>query len=320
MWNQKTEARSCEDLIREFRQKAPPGPCTKIPMVAAAHKDVYNICAPFVDEGETVIAGRVESRDEEIANVVFFYERDSLWIPRPHARHFVMQDPFVTRIHHQLVFGGVEVQTEATDPNAIVGWRTVFYHGASVAELDRLAVGPPGMKDIRLIQLRDGRIGLFTRPMHTGHPGADIGFRIINRLEDLTESAMLGADLLRGQFTENEWGGVGEAHALQNGAIGVVGHIAYRSADGHLHYYAYTFAINPRTGATTAPKIIAERQNFPQGPAKRWNVVDVVFSGGLRHRAHGRANLYAGVSDTEAYVINIPDPFLDYETLPMDMN
>ncbi len=317
MWNQKTEAMSCEALIREFRQKSPPGASTKLAMVAAPHKDVYNICAPFVDEGEMVIAGRVESRDEEISEVVFFNERDGVWMPRAHSGRLVLQDPFVTRIHHQLVFGGVQVQTQATDPKAIVGWRTVFYHGASLAELEPLAVGPQGMKDIRMIQLRDGRIGVFTRPMRGVRPGADIGFRIINRLEDLSESILIGADLLRGQFAENEWGGVGEAHALQNGAVGTVGHIAHRSADGHLHYYAYTFAINPLTGATTAPRIIAERQNFPPGPAKRWNLVDVVFSGGLRHRVRGRADLYVGVSDTEAYIINIADPFLDYETLPM---
>ncbi len=317
MWNQHTEARSCEDLIREFRRKTPPGPCTKLSMVAAGHKDVYNICAPFVDEGEAVIAGRVESRDEEIAEVVFFCERGGIWTPRPDTRRFTMQDPCVTRVHHQLVFGGVEVQTQETDSKTIVGWRTVFYHGESVAELELLAVGPPGMKDIRMIQLRDGRIGLFTRPMRGVRPGADIGFLIINRLEDLSESTMLGADLLRGQFAENEWGGVAEAHALQNGAIGAVGHIAYQSANGHLHYYAYTFAINPLTGATTSPQIIAERRNFPYGPAKRWNLRDIVFSGGLRHRSRSRANLYVGISDTEAYIINIPDPFLDYETLPM---
>lgn len=317
MWDQKTEARSCQDLVGEFRRKAAPGPCTKLSMLEAAHKDVYNICAPFVDEGETVIAGRVESRDEEIAEIVFFWERGSIWTPRPHTRRFAMQDPFVTRVHHQLVFGGVEVQTKEPGSKTILSWRTVFYRGTSIANLELLAVGPPGMKDIRLIQLRDGRIGLFTRPMRGVRPGADIGFRILDRLEDLGESAMLGADLLRGQFTENEWGGVAEAHALQNGAIGAVGHIAYKSADDLLHYYAYSFAMNPLTGATTAPKIIAERRNFPDGPAKRENLGDIVFSGGLRHRSHGRANLYVGVSDTEAYIINIPDPFLDDETLPM---
>lgn len=51
--------------------------------------------------------------------------------------------------------------------------------------------------------------------------------------------------------------------------------------------------------------------------ARRENFGDIVFSGGLRHRSHGRVNLYGGISDTEAYIINIPDPFLNYETLPM---
>jgi hypothetical protein len=223
-----------------------------------------------------------------------------------------MQDPFVTRIHQQLVVGGVKIQTNAADPATIVGWHTALYHGPSLASLKPLAVGPPGR-----IQLSDGRIGLFTRPMRRDNRGADIGFRVLDRLKDLSFETMLDARVLRGQFIEGEWGGVGEAHALQNGAIGTVGHIACRSADGHLHYYAYTFAINPLTGDTTAPQIIAERQNFPPGPAKRWNLVDVVLSGGLRHRCRGRAELYVGISDTESYHINIADPFLDYETLPL---
>ncbi len=318
IWNQRTEAKTCEALLHEFRQKTPPGAGAKIPIVDGTARDVYNISAPFVDEGQTVFAGRVEPRDEEIAEVVFFHKRNRVWIPRPRTRRFVMQDPFVTRIHHQLVFGGVEVETLVANPKTIVGWRTVFYRGASIATLEPFAVGPRGMKDIRLVELHDGRIGVFTRPMDATEPGADIGFFIIERLEDLSEATILNAELFRGQFAENEWGGVGEAHSLSNGVLAVLGHIAYRSSDGHLHYYAYTFATNPITQSTTSPQIIAERKNFPTGPAKRSDLEDVVFSGGLRNRRRGRATLYVGVSDTEACTIDIPDPFLAYETLPVE--
>ena len=62
-------------------------------------------------------------------------------------------------------------------------------------------------------------------------------------------------------------------------------------------------------------KIIAVRSDFPEGPAKRPDLVDVIFSGGLIRKDHGLADLYVGASDKEAYCIEITDPFIEIETL-----
>jgi hypothetical protein len=65
----------------------------------------------------------------------------------------------------------------------------------------------------------------------------------------------------------------------------------------------------------TPIKIIASRSEFPEGPAKRSDLVDILFSGGLVRLDGGKAKLYTGVSDTEAHVLTIEDPFLEYENL-----
>jgi len=73
------------------------------------------------------------------------------------------------------------------------------------------------------------------------------------------------------------------------------------------------FVFDPRNRAFTDMRIIAERSDFIAGPAKRPDLVDVVFSGGLVRKGDGTADLYAGISDAEAHKITIPDPFLKYE-------
>jgi hypothetical protein len=55
--------------------------------------------------------------------------------------------------------------------------------------------------------------------------------------------------------------------------------------------------------------MVAARRHFPDGPAKRPDLVDVIFSGGLRRRADGSASLYAGISDAAAARVDMPDPF-----------
>lgn len=45
---------------------------TKLRFEGTGGKDVYNITAPFIDRGEQIIAGRLEGRETEYSEVVFF--------------------------------------------------------------------------------------------------------------------------------------------------------------------------------------------------------------------------------------------------------
>ncbi|MGZ9583638.1 MTP-1 family protein [Paenibacillus marinisediminis] len=305
--------KTCETLLQEYMALSPMAKdAEKLNFTGVGDKDVYNITAPFLDQGELVIAGRVESRDSEHSEVFFFVERDGAWVPREGAPTFELQDPFFTRIRGELIVGGVQIYPHPTMENALM-WRTVFYKGAAIQELKPFFTGPDGMKDLRLVELQDGSIGVFTRPQGDKGGRGKIGFTRVERLEDLSIEIINDAPLLEGQFTDEEWGGANEAHLLANGLIGVLGHIACFDTAGDRHYYPGVFAFNPQTGEHSNIQLISIRDKFLPGATKRPDLVDVVFSGGIVRRHDGTATIYCGISDAEAHRMTIQDPFLSFE-------
>lgn len=68
------------------------------------------------------------------------------------------------------------------------------------------------------------------------------------------------------------------------------------------------FFYNPADGSYTEPVILAERKEFVEGPAKREDLRDVLFSGGL-YEENGQTYLYVGVSDCEVQYMPIARPF-----------
>lgn len=307
-------AKSCVELLREFMFDSPKTKGRRLIFTGVGDRDVYNITAPFKDDGELVIAGRVEDRDKESSEVMFFVERQGEWEPKEGAPVFALQDPFFTFVGSELVFGGVEVYFDGEDNQFVTSWRTVFYRGPSLSQLEPFARGPLTMKDIRLVELESGRIGVFTRPMMVEGARALIGYTEIGSLSDLTEEIIDTARLFKNQFLPEEWGGANEAFLLPGGHIGVLGHIARMEESNIRHYYPMVFVYDPGRHKTTPVKLISTRAMFPEGQAKRPDLVDVLFSGGLVRHPNGSATLYTGVSDAEAHCIDIPDPFLEYET------
>ncbi|OOE14510.1 MTP-1 family protein [Fictibacillus arsenicus] len=304
--------KTCAELVEIYLEKDQPANPEKLTFTGVGERDVYNITAPFEDEGELVIAGRVEARDTEHSEVYFFVSRDGVWTPREGAPVLELQDPFVTRIAGELVLGGVEIFPHPTNEGAL-GWRTVFYKGSSIKMLKPLFKGPDGMKDLRLAELKDGGVAVLTRPQGEKGGRGKIGFERILSLNELTLDVVEEAPLLEGQFAEGEWGGANELHILNNGLIGVLGHIASFDEEGNRHYYPMVFALNPETGEYTEIQLIAIRDDFLAGASKRPDLVDVVFSGGLLRKEDGTANFYAGISDAEAHKITIKDPFNQFE-------
>ena len=302
------KAQSVVELLKKLEERPSFSNGEEISFTGVGERDVYNITAPFQFGGETLIAGRVERRDTELSEVVFFVEREGVWTPHPGRTYAKLQDPCVTRIGSELIFGGVEYPVNLSSGEQ--GWRMNFYRGESLEELELFLIGPERMKDIRLVALPDGRIGVFSRPQGEIGGRGTIGFTLVDSLEDLTAQVIEDAPLLRGQFLPDEWGGANELHLLRNGMIGALGHIARMDEVGK-HYYPMVFALDPETRARTDLKIIAARKYFPQGAAKRPDLIDVIFSGGLRRHGDGTAVLYAGISDAWAARITRPDPFLE---------
>ncbi|MCQ6264750.1 DUF1861 family protein [Fictibacillus sp. WQ 8-8] len=308
----KSNVKTCSELLSDYEKKDKPGDPEKLLIEGVGAKDVYNITAPFEDDGELVIAGRVEARDSEKSEVHFFIKAGETWVPREGAPIYQLQDPFITRIAGDLVLGGVQTFPHPSIENAL-GWRTVFYKGSSINTLQEFFKGPDGMKDLRIAELLNGSIAVFTRPQGEKGGRGKIGFTVVPALSDLTLESIENAPLLENQFTDEEWGGANELHVLSSGLIGVLGHIASFDSEGNRHYYPMRFVVNPKTGAYSDIELIAVRDDFLEGASKRPDLVDVVFSGGLVRKEDGTADLYAGISDAEAHKLTIQDPFLPYE-------
>lgn len=306
---------SCTELLQRFKEKEalPMGEKLQFSGVSE-NDDVYNITAPFNIGEKTTIAGRVESREAyRDSQVMFFEEKDGKWVPINDAPIFKLEDPFVTKIGDETIFGGVEVYPYTTeDGTCNIGYRTVFYRGHDLSSLEKgkFAVGPDGMKDIRLVPLKNGHIGVFTRPQGGENGKGKIGYIEIDSLEDLNEQNLLKAEIIENQFAFGEWGGVNELHLLEDGKIGVIGHIAYEDEKGK-HYYSMAFEYDPKTHSASQIEIIATRENFPAGKKKEKelkDLTDIIFPSNLMYK-DGTAILYVGLSDAEAGSIPIPDPF-----------
>ncbi len=309
-----TKAKTCRELLEAYENgAASPGVASKLVFGGVGERDVYNIAAPFEDEGETVIAGRVERRDSEESEIVFFTEKDGVWTPREGAPVLRLQDPFRAEIDGELLIGGVETYPDPDRPSGLL-WRTVPHRGTKIADLKPFFRGPERMKDLRLTRLADGGVGVFTRPQGDKGGRGKIGFLRLDKLDDLNADAIENAPLLENQFDDEEWGGANEIHLLANGRLGVLGHIACFDDTGDRHYYPMTFVFDPETGMHTEMKLLAVRADFLPGPSKRPDLRDVVFSGGLIRQGGGRALLYAGVSDAEAQVLETDDPFGAFES------
>ncbi|OGY56967.1 MAG: hypothetical protein A2Y84_00765, partial [Candidatus Colwellbacteria bacterium RBG_13_48_8] len=259
--------KTARELFEEFeeREHLPMGELLTFEGVDG--KDVYNITAPFVVDGRTYIAGRVESRDTELGSQVrFFEERNGVWIPAPDTPTFDLQDPFVTKIGRELIFGGVKISGIEKYPKEL-DYHTEFFRGEHLQALTKFAEGPPHTKDIRLIQLPSGGVAVFTRPQGAIGGRGKIGFIKLPSLEALATADLLEAKPIKGQFCDDEWGGANELHLLEDNRIGVLGHIAYNDDRGK-HYYPTAFTFDLETETALPLTIIVARKNFPPSLAK----------------------------------------------------
>lgn len=267
-------------------------------------KDVYNPTGTFEWRGKTLMAARVEDRSTETGSrALFFTLVEGRWKPLENNRGFAMQDPFIAKIDEQLVLGGVEVDGENGT------YRTVFYIGQDIDKLEHLIYGPVGMKDIRLVQLQNGKIGVFTRPQGEKGGRGKIGFTVVDNLNKLNLTAMEGAELIENQFREGQWGGVNQAILLENGRIGILGHVAEFEADEGKRYSAMTFVFDPASRRSTPMCVIVTREDFPETQAKKKDLKHVVFPGGIVLKEGGLADIYVGLSDTSVGVIRLSNPW-----------
>lgn len=279
--------------------------------------DVYNTSIPFQWQGKTYIFGRVERRKEWARSWVRLFELtgEDDWTLVADSMIYQLEDPYVTCIADKLVLGGTHVRLKSGEIDTYYGY---FYIGTDINDLYYYTTGPDYMKDIRLIELADGRIGVFSRPrndaiLHRYGSESQIGFTIIDRLADLTGEVIEQAPYIPDLFATGEWGGCNQVYLLSSGLLGVIGHMSQNemnSAGEQVSLYLnIAFVFDPCAHAVIDQRIIGTRSCYPPGPAKRPNLADCAFTSGIVMRPEGKVNLYSGVGDTEEGRIVIDYPF-----------
>ena len=296
-------------LLDDYRNKKQAHTSKKIVFTGQGTRDVYNISSPFVWKEKTYILGRMEKRDSELSEVGIYEKVSGLNYKLTQYVLPLLQDPFFTYIDNELLIGGTEIFLN--EKKEIRCWHTSFYNASDFNHISRVMTAPRKMKDVRIFQ--DDKIYVFTRPQGKKAKLGRIGAQVYKNVEELYRVLLQDSRMYLEQFDDYSWGGVNQVIKLKNGMLGILGHIATMSEGDVRHYYAMTFAIDRKNCTKTDMKIICERCDFPEGAAKRQDLVDVIFPGGIVRNSNGTASIYAGVSDAEAYRINIEDPFIEYE-------
>ena len=279
--------------------------------------DVYNCSVPFQWNGKEVIFGRVERRGEWANSWVALFEQTGCdeYTRVADFRTLQLEDPFISVIHGEMVLGGTHVRKRSGEIDTYYGY---FYRGKDLNELTYFTTGPNYMKDIRLVEMPDGRIGVFSRPRNEQieklyGSAAVVGFTVINNLNELTDEVILNAPPIPELFGKGEWGGCNQPIMLQNGHIGVISHHSFSQdteSGVRLSVYMNTaFEFDPVSFTVTTPRIIGTRDCYPAGPAKRPDLTDCTFTSGIVLRADGKADLYGGIGDVGEGRIAIDYPF-----------
>jgi hypothetical protein len=291
------------DLLQRFRSGPRMGSGRLVTLTGIDGLDGYNPSAPVANGLCPHVLVRAEPRHTDYAtwSIPFRACSADAWEIDEDVPALRLEDPFSAMIHGTLVVGGVRIVSRLRDRPL---WETVFMRGTSLANLEEFARSPAYMKDVRLVGLEDGRIGIFTRPW--GGATRFIGYTEIDHLDELTSDVLANARLLETQPVEGQWWGANAVYNLGGGKLGVLGHIA-RWVDGHRHYYPITFVFDRlRFSIVQDPAIIAERSCFPDHAAKQPDLHDVIFPAWIDWE---RRLLFGGLSDTTIGAIPIGEPF-----------
>ncbi len=278
--------------------------------------DVYNCSMPFIWEGKEYVYGRVEKREEWARSWVRLFQKtgkDEYTLVKDHMI-YQLEDPYISIVQGEMVLGGTHVRKRSGAVDTYYGY---FYRGRDLNDLIYFTTGPDYMKDIRLVELSDGRIGVFSRPRNEEvkkkyGSASMIGFTIISTLEELTNEVIENAEPIMGIFDKDEWGGCNQVYLLADSTIGVIGHQCYTQPleeETLAVYVNISFEFNAETFEFKNKKIIGSRSCYPLGPSKVPNLIDCTFTSGIVMRDDGKVDLYAGISDTMEGRITIEYPF-----------
>lgn len=308
------------EYIREYKESHPEKPNGGVlRFYMPDGRDVYNCSTPFTYEGKTYIWGRVEKRSDWATSVTFLFEQqqDGTYVRANGVDAYPLEDPFFVRIKGEYVLGGVHV---VKDKKNVKTYYTYFYRGSTPFNLVYFTTGPDYMKDIRLVERQNGKIGVFSRPrcdeiMQKYGTVSQIGYTEIDSLDDLDAETIAQASLIPGLFAEKEWGGVNQTVLLKDDMIGLIGHQGYTLMHEDKEYAVYVntaYVFCPSSNEIVEKKIIGTREDYPEVDSKRPGLELCAFTSGVESEERGVVKLYSGLGDAHEGWIQIPDPFYAY--------
>ncbi|MBR6706829.1 MAG: DUF1861 family protein [Clostridia bacterium] len=280
--------------------------------------DVYNCSIPFEWQGKRYLFGRVERR-EDFANSVTFLLMETgkdHYVPVEGAVVYPIEDPHVAMIRDEIILGGTHVRKRRNQIDTLYGY---YYRGRDLRFLSHFTCGPANMKDIRLVELSDGRVGVFTRPRgkriaELYGSEAVVGFAILNSIDELDDTIVDKARVIDGLFSEGEWGGCNQCYLLKDGRIGVIGHRCYKQPTPQVVLQVYvniSFIFDPATFSVSDMQVIGDKDSYPPTPHMLPYLADCAFTSGIEMRPDGKADLYSGLGDVTQGRIVIDSPFGD---------
>jgi hypothetical protein len=294
-----------DEMLGKYKRGPRPGQGKLVALSGLDGLDGYNPSPPVANGSSPYVFVRMEPRNVEYDTWSVPFRQTSIdaWEAADDVPMFRIQDPFCAVVQGTLVVGGVRIVSRLG--NAPL-WETVFMRGSSLSDLAEFARSPAYMKDVRLLELEDGRVGIFTRPW--GSATRFIGYTEIDALDQLTTAVLAEARLLESQPVEGQWWGANAVYNLGAGKLGVLAHIA-RWEGGNRHYYPIVFVFDRLSfSVVDGPKIIAERACFPAHDAKQPDLENVIFPAFIDR---DRGLFFGGLSDTAIGVMPLEDPFAD---------
>ncbi len=304
----------------------------------------YNTTTPFLDgsfDPETgkpyfILGVRTEppELEKELESTVQYFRASdpysSIWDHVDSVLPTISgQDPAVSMIAGNLLVNVVEVKWVPATPviPSHAEWRTAFYHGTSIQNLELHSYGPIGMKDITPVELPvRGKVLTFTRPQHRdpelGGRG-QIGSVVTDSIESYHDPATLAqAELINTRFLEEEWGGIKWGVALQPEKVGVIGHIARfdtfnpefaDNAEKPKVYSTFSAIYDTETRKLEDVEIIAMADEFVGVTPKTPYLKHVAFGTGITEPdSKGNVRLFLGIGDASTGYKTIKDPFVKW--------
>ena len=280
--------------------------------------DVYNCSIPFVFENETYIFGRVERRELWASSYTRLFKLDkTTGVFMATDSTYPLEDPSISYIDDEMILIGTYV---IKDGSKIVTYNNRFYRGYDPFNLKHFADGPDYMKDIRILKLSSGKIGIFSRPRNdevTKCYGtvSQIGYTEVDSLEDITPEAIENAKLIPNLFANMEWGGVNECFELKNNLIGIIGHHSYSEYINDVDHPVYTnvsYVYDSKNNTYLDKKVIGIKEDYGKVDAKLDQLDRVAFTSGIVPIGNNKVRLYSGLCDSSEGYIVIDDPFINY--------